>query len=237
MDAALSGLEVWTGQFIEAGVALTRMRDELMRSLADPFSTIYDRLASGQGKAAISYRPSLDEVFTSDSPELAISEHFQRLYQGEVARGVNLIGPQRDDFAILLDGVPAKEFASNGEMWTMALALKMALFEVIARSRGVKPIVILDDVFAQLDESRRAQILDFARNQDQVIITAAAEGDIPQDARANIIDVAALKAHADPVADMIAVLAGASGSSESSDSSELSDSVASIPPSENEGRS
>ncbi|WP_276860102.1 DNA replication/repair protein RecF [Bifidobacterium merycicum] len=246
VDAALSGLEVWTGQFIEAGVALTRMRDELMRSLADPFSTIYDRLASGQGKAAISYRPSLDEVFTSDSPELAISEHFQRLYQGEVARGVNLIGPQRDDFAILLDGVPAKEFASNGEMWTMALALKMALFEVIARSRGVKPIVILDDVFAQLDESRRAQILDFARNQDQVIITAAAEGDIPQDARANIIDVAALKAHADPFADMIAVLAGASGSSESSgasgssessDSSELSDSVASIPPSENEGRS
>lgn len=196
-DAVLSGLEVWTGQFIEAGVALTRMRAEIMRTLSEPFHEIYARLASGQGEARIEYEPSFAEVLGGDSPELEISEHFQRLYPGEVARGVNLIGPQRDDFSVLLDGEPAREFASNGEMWTMALALKMALFEAIAESRGTKPVVILDDVFAQLDESRRRQILAFADDQDQVLVTAAAKGDIPQDGKANIIDVASLKTQQD----------------------------------------
>ena len=79
----------------------------------------------------------------------------------------------------------------------MALSLKMALFEAIAESRGIRPIVILDDVFAQLDESRRRQILDFANDQDQVLVTAAAASDIPQDDRANIIDVASLKEQSD----------------------------------------
>lgn len=197
VDAVLSGLEVWTGQFIEAGVALTRMRNEVMGILATPFSDIYARLASGRGKAEIVYEPSFAEVRDCDTPELNISEHFQRLYPGEVSRGMNLIGPQRDDFSVLLDGEPARDFASNGEMWTMALSLKMALFEAIAESRGIRPIVILDDVFAQLDESRRRQILDFANDQDQVLVTAAAASDIPQDDRANIIDVASLKEQSD----------------------------------------
>ena len=196
-DAVLSGLEVWTGQFIEAGVALTRMRNEVMGILATPFSDIYARLASGHCKAEIVYEPSFAEVRDCDTPELNISEHFQRLYPGEVSRGMNLIGPQRDDFSVLLDGEPARDFASNGEMWTMALSLKMALFEAIAESRGIRPIVILDDVFAQLDESRRHQILDFANDQDQVLVTAAAASDIPQDDRANIIDVASLKEQSD----------------------------------------
>ncbi len=196
-DAVLSGLEVWTGQFIEAGVALTRMRNEVMGILATPFSDIYARLASGHGKTEIVYEPSFAEVRDCDTPELNISEHFQRLYPGEVSRGMNLIGPQRDDFSVLLDGEPARDFASNGEMWTMALSLKMALFEAIAESRGIRPIVILDDVFAQLDESRRHQILDFANDQDQVLVTAAAASDIPQDDRANIIDVASLKEQSD----------------------------------------
>ena len=196
-DAVLSGLEVWTGQFIEAGVALTRMRNEVMGILATPFSDIYARLASGHGKVEIVYEPSFAEVCDGDTPELNISEHFQRLYPGEVSRGMNLIGPQRDDFSVLLDGEPARDFASNGEMWTMALSLKMALFEAIAESRGIRPIVILDDVFAQLDESRRRQILDFANDQDQVLVTAAAASDIPQDDRANIIDVASLKEQSD----------------------------------------
>lgn len=203
-DAALSGLEVWTGQFIEAGVALTRVRMRIMERLAAPFASIYARLASGRGTAGLAYAPSFTEVADAgqDDPRPAISTHFQRLYAGEIARGINLIGPQRDDLAITLDGMPARDFASNGEMWTMALALRMALFEAVTADRGVRPIVILDDVFAQLDESRRTQILDFASQQDQVLITAAAAGDIPggidgDGAKANIIDVAALLARKD----------------------------------------
>lgn len=199
-DAALNGLEIWTGQFIDLGVALTRDRRAIVERLAEPFAAIYRDLAGDGEHAALVYEPSFDEVFLYDDPMPRISEHFQRIYPGEVARGQNLIGPHRDDLSIMLDGMPAREFASNGEMWTMALALKMALFEVVAAERGVKPIVILDDVFAQLDESRRRQILDFAGRQDQVLITVAAASDIPDmiDATdAHVIDVADLKRRQD----------------------------------------
>ena len=179
-DAALQGLEIWTGQFIEAGVALTRDRQRLVDLLAEPFAAIYRELAGRDERVRLTYEPSFDEVLLyPDDPRPHISEHFQRIYPGEVARGQNLIGPHRDDLSIELNGMPAREFASNGEMWTMALALKMALHTVIVRERGVRPIVILDDVFAQLDESRRRQILDFAARQDQVLITVAAASDIP----------------------------------------------------------
>lgn len=206
-DATLSGLELWTGQFIDAGLELTRVRARIVARLAGPFAAIYARLASGRGEAGLAYAPSFAEATDAPAghdgdaafdPRPVIAAHFQRLYAGEVARGMNLIGPQRDDLAVTLDGVPAREFASNGEMWTMALALKMALFEVVREERGMRPIVILDDVFAQLDESRREQILDFAMHQDQVLITVAAAGDIPampQSAAGrtvNVIDVGEL---------------------------------------------
>ena len=192
MDAVLSGLEIWTGQFIEAGVALTRMRAHVIGLLAEPFAAIYADLAGAGEQVTLTYAPSFDEVLMFDDPHPQISEHFQRIYPGEVARGVNLIGPQRDDMNLELGGIPAREFASNGEMWTMALALKMALFEIVRDRLGLQPIVILDDVFAQLDDSRRTQILDFARKQDQVLITVAAEGDVPDYESAHRIDVAAL---------------------------------------------
>lgn len=196
-NAALSGLEVWTGQFISVGVSLTRMRARLIELLSEPFSSIYDELAGKPQHAGLQYVPSFQEVLDFDHPEAEISKHYQRLYSGEIARGRNLIGPHRDDIALTLDGMPAREFASNGERWTMALALKMALFGQIAQVHQTKPIVILDDVFAQLDEKRRRQILDFAMRQDQVLITVAAAGDIPLESsqvhEANIIDVAVLK--------------------------------------------
>lgn len=92
----------------------------------------------------------------------------------------------------MLNNYNAKEFASNGESWTLALALKMALFKSLEKKNGKKPIVILDDVFAQLDEFRRKQILEFAKNQDQVFITVASLSDIPKDKSVlenSIIDV------------------------------------------------
>lgn len=109
-----------------------------------------------------------------------ISEHFQRIYAGEVARGCNLIGPHRDDFSIELDGFDARDFASNGESWTIALALKMSLFKALEDKNNQKPIIILDDVFSQLDESRRLQIVNFIRNKGQVFITVASLSDIPK---------------------------------------------------------
>lgn len=95
---------------------------------------------------------------------------------------------------VQLNGMPAREFASNGEMWTLGLALKMAVYELLNQEYGTQPVVILDDVFAQLDETRRAQILEFAQAQRQVIITVAAASDIPPIAGAHVIDVHDLRA-------------------------------------------
>lgn len=226
-QAALSGLEVWTGQFIAEGVALTRARAELVKRLAEPFAEIYNQLAGGDQNVGLEYEPSFEEVLEFERPEPEISKHFQRLYPGEVARGRNLIGPHRDDLTFMLEGMPAREFASNGEMWTLALALKMALFGQIAKIRGVKPIVILDDVFAQLDENRRQQILDFALGQDQVLITVASGSDIPAEAAklgdVNIIDVSRLKVqNEDANAVLVAQLQAARGLNKTDDSNSFS---------------
>ncbi|MEK0305876.1 DNA replication/repair protein RecF [Bifidobacterium favimelis] len=195
-QAALSGLEVWTGQFIQTGVELTRARRELIARLNEPFGRLYGQLAGGPQEAGLVYEPSFEEVNQAEgSPEEAeteISRHFQRIFAGEVARGQNLIGPQRDDFTFMLNGMPAREFASNGEMWTLALAFRLAVFSLLEEGEGTRPIVILDDVFAQLDQTRRSQILEFARRQEQVLITVAADSDIPPVAGARQIDVAAL---------------------------------------------
>ena len=201
----VSDLEVWTAKFIETGIILTKLRKQIIEILNNVFSNIVKHLSNSSNFASIEYNPSFSEIdfsennFEDDFEEsndnsirLAISEHFQRIYNGEVARGYNLIGPHRDDFTILLNDYNAKEFASNGESWTLALALKMALFKSLEKKNEKKPIVILDDVFAQLDESRRKQILEFAKNQDQVFITVASLSDIPKDKSVlenSIIDV------------------------------------------------
>lgn len=178
-SAALSGLEIWTGQFIEVGVELTRAREQLITALQQEFTTTYAALAGSGNQANLRYQPSYAEVLNEADPLGAISEHYQRLYAAELARGQNLIGPHRDDVAFELNGMNAKEYASNGEMWTLALALKIALFKLMQHQLDVTPVVILDDVFAQLDESRRSQILDFAVHQEQVLVTVAASGDVP----------------------------------------------------------
>ena len=196
-DAVLAGLEIWTGQFITVGVELTKRRRDVVAMLAEPFARIYAELAGDTEQVALRYAPSFDEVLAFDDPAPHISEHFQRIYPGEVARGVNLIGPQRDDLTLMLNEMNAREYASNGEMWTMALALKMALLQTVASTTHTEPIVILDDVFAQLDEHRREQIMRFAADQHQVLITVAATSDMPEGLDAHVIDVASLRTEFD----------------------------------------
>lgn len=199
-DAALSGLEIWTGQFIDIGSQITRDRNHMIELLNTFFGSIVRELSDDAEEARLVYEPSFDELLTmasNDEAYAAISAHFQRIYPGEVARGVNLIGPQRDDVSIELNGMPAREYSSNGESWTLALAMKMAVYRLLEQEHGERPIVVLDDVFAQLDPTRRAKIMEFAAKQDQVLITAAAQSDVPQFADANVIDVAHVAAQSD----------------------------------------
>jgi DNA replication and repair protein RecF len=213
----LAELETWTSQFIDTGMQITQVRNKVINRLAEPFTRICARLSDKTDQARLTYEPSFAEVIAAheSEPESAsndsrngqvnisksteikkqIAQHFQRIFPGEQARGISLIGPQRDDFLFSLDDVPAREFASNGEMWTMALALRMAQFECL-KMDGLAPVLILDDVFAQLDEERRRRIMQFACEQGQTLITVAAKSDIPDsevDSQSvRVIDVAQL---------------------------------------------
>lgn len=218
----LAGLDAWTGGFMDAGIRLTRMRARVCAALQDEFASIYADLADDGSRATMRYAPNFaealpllavdgtaqalgsddadeapDEAAAMDAARRGISGHFQRIYEGEVAQGRNLIGPHRDDIVFELDGAPARDYASNGEMWTIALALRMALFRVLDRMPGGSPILILDDVFSQLDATRRARIVDFAASCDQAIITVAAPGDVPEGIDARLVDVAAVKEESD----------------------------------------
>ena len=188
-DRTIGALEAWTAEFIDLGVRVTQARARLAEKLESAFSSLYHRLSAGDRSAGMVYHPSFSSVLKEGDPKMMISRHFRRIYPGELARGQNLIGPQRDDLTLTLHDMSARDYASNGEQWTLALALKMALFQAISAARGDTPIMVLDDVFAQLDVYRRRQIMDFARSQRQVVITTAAAADIPSPRDAHMIDV------------------------------------------------
>ncbi len=97
----------------------------------------------------------------------------------ELDRGISLIGPHRDDLDLLLAGGPAKGYASHGESWSFALALRLGAFALL-RSDGVDPVLVLDDVFAELDVTRRERLAGLIADADQVLITAAVAADVPQ---------------------------------------------------------
>ena len=224
-----------TLMFPEYYAALQRFRQIARQraAVADRFNGLFARTyvgfaGGGRADARLEYRPSFAEALESGPAEAKqrIAQHFQRIYPGEVSRETNLIGPQRDEMLVVLDGEPAREFASNGELWTIGLAMRLAQFQYLsgnvprettsmgalagtagalvsgapARPAGSArndarpaennhPILVLDDVFAQLDESRRERILDFAGRQGQVFLTAAAKGDVPSGSGWHGIDV------------------------------------------------
>lgn len=207
MSQTFTALEIWTSQLVTAGIEITKSRAQLVEKLAEPFTRIYQHIAGEMNYAQLTYAPSYEEICRSeDNAYEEIISHYQRIYEGEVAQTRNLIGPHRDDLVFNLNQMNAKEYASNGEMWSLSLALKMALYEVISsenvkNGENVRPLLILDDVFAQLDNSRRSQIIEFASSQEQVFITVAAKEDVPEQLLSDemkdsvhFIDVAQLRA-------------------------------------------
>jgi DNA replication and repair protein RecF len=98
----------------------------------------------------------------------------------ELERGVSLVGPHRDDLVLSLGGLPAKGYASHGESWSFALALRLASYDLL-RSDGTEPVLILDDVFAELDTQRRDRLAELVAPAEQVLITAAVQADVPEE--------------------------------------------------------
>ena len=96
----------------------------------------------------------------------------------EIARGISLVGPHRDDVALSLGPMPAKGYASHGESWSLALALRLGSFHLL-RADGVEPVLVLDDVFAELDTVRRERLAQAVGAAEQVLVTAAVDADVP----------------------------------------------------------
>ena len=179
----LETLDVWDGHLAAHGAELMAARLELVNQLAPEVEKAYQLLAPASRPAAIAYRASIDlPEGSSDTDALAAAllEDLARRRSAELERGMCLVGPHRDDLELRLGEQPAKGFASHGESWSMALSLRLASYELL-RAEGSEPVLILDDVFAELDNSRRQALAGVAAGAEQVLITAAVGEDIPAD--------------------------------------------------------
>lgn len=224
----LRTLDVWDAKLAHIGARIIVLRQSLVEALRPHASTAYEQVSSGQGHAEIGYKSSLEATesqqdgsqqdgsqrdpletaATAGGTSLAESHErvearmidaMGRLRAKEIERGVCLVGPHRDDLVLTLGGLPAKGYASHGESWSFALALRLASYRLLTDGPDVpdgasqddafwfaesgpdtEPVLILDDVFAELDNRRRARLADLVAGAGQVLITAAVPEDIPE---------------------------------------------------------
>ncbi|GFG73762.1 DNA replication/repair protein RecF [Mycobacterium botniense] len=180
--AALDTLTVWDSRLATYGAELISARIDLVNKLAPEVVKAYAVLAPGSHPMSIRYRPSVkispDEATDMDDIQhsflAAVAEH----RGAELERGVCLVGPHRDDLELQLGDEPAKSFASHGETWSMALALRLAAYQLL-RSEGAEPVLLLDDVFAELDTARRHALSAVTASAEQVLMTAALAEHVP----------------------------------------------------------
>ena len=180
--ADLRTLDVWDEHLAEHGSQLLAARLELVADLAAPAAKAYAAVAPASAPLRLRYATALPGVDESDTdPErlaAALHAELMRLRPQEVERGVTLVGPHRDDLEIHIGDLPVRGFASHGESWSTVLALRLASYDLL-RGDGAEPVLILDDVFAELDVSRRAQLAEIAGQAEQVLITVAVAEDVP----------------------------------------------------------
>lgn len=185
--SALSTLDVWDGQLAALGAQVVAGRMELVDTLAEPVAEAYRSVAPESRPASIAYASTLEGAVRelaggpsrgSAVLEAAMLAELGRRRKEEIDRGVTLVGPHRDDLALMLGDQPAKGYASHGETWSFALALHLAEYQLLAAG-GSDPVLILDDVFAELDAARRERLVHVAAGAEQVLVTAAVGDDLP----------------------------------------------------------
>jgi DNA replication and repair protein RecF len=182
MESALSTLAVWDARLAELGAEMMRRRIQLVEDLTPLLGKAYEAVARGATRddAVLGYRASFDIVGNDLEAGLLAAVEVRR--RDELDRGVSLVGPHRDDLVLTLGDLPVKGYASHGESWSFALALRLASYDLL-RAGGDDPILILDDVFAELDSGRRSQLADLVAGAEQVLITAAVPEDVPAQLR------------------------------------------------------
>ncbi|AKT50850.1 DNA replication/repair protein RecF [Arsenicicoccus sp. oral taxon 190] len=188
-SSALHTLDVWDQHLSQVGASLLYARLRLLRDLGPYLTTAYDEVSAGASDARATYRCSLHEeaaaaIAAGEVPELPelselLLDSLGRVREQEIERGVTLVGPHRDDLVLQLGELPAKGYASHGESWSFALGLRLASFQLLRHDLREDPVLILDDVFAELDAGRRSRLAGMVSDCEQVLITAAVGDDVP----------------------------------------------------------
>ncbi|MEU3167134.1 DNA replication/repair protein RecF [Streptosporangium sp. NPDC006930] len=186
----LSTLEVWDAHLATHGAELLAARLELVETLRPLVAASYASLAPDSAAAALEYRGTLSADAGTDRTELAkrLRAGLLEVRASELERGVTLVGPHRDDLFLGLGELPARGYASHGESWSFALALRLAAYDLL-RADGGDPVLILDDVFAELDSRRRRRLAEMVAPAEQVLITAAVSDDVPAELAGGRFDV------------------------------------------------
>ena len=194
---ALSTLSAWDESLVKLGSQIISARVVIAEKLTPGLISNYQAIAKSNNEPRMFIKSSIlgatavdpdesDDLEYLETPdrgqiEQLFREKLERLRPKELERGITLVGPHRDDLVLILGSLPAKGYASHGESWSYALSLRLASLEILkAESRLGDPILILDDVFAELDADRRAKLAELVQGNEQVIITAAVIEDVPE---------------------------------------------------------
>jgi DNA replication and repair protein RecF len=176
-EAMTATLDAWDAQLARAGAPLLAGRLKLTQALRPHVTAAYQEVSGGAKEApTISYRSSVPTE--TDDLEAELVKAAAAARSSELERGVCLVGPHRDELELAIGGLPARGYASHGESWSLALALRLASFELLRKDQE-DPVLILDDVFAELDTGRRERLAARVAQAEQVLITAAVPEDVP----------------------------------------------------------
>ena len=185
----LTTLDIWDEKLAEVGGRIIAARRRALSRLAPHVAHAYQDVAPGAEECGLSYATALEaqEALPDDAPGIAVRllAHLGEIRAQEIERGVCLAGPHRDDMEIHIGALPAKGYASHGESWSCALALRLGSYDLLTDDDGPdagddgEPVLILDDVFAELDSARRHALAQRLAGANQVLITAAVGEDVP----------------------------------------------------------
>ncbi|MFL5793685.1 MAG: DNA replication/repair protein RecF [Actinomycetota bacterium] len=190
--SALATLEVWDEKLASAGAELWSERLRLVAALTPRVELAYQRLAGRDDVVDVAYVSSVagNAGLDPDPAKLAqaLRERLVADRTREVERGITLSGPHRDDLVLALRGLPARTHASHGEAWSLALALRLGSHRLLAEE-GEEPVLLMDDVFAELDRQRRDRVAEAALAAEQTIVTAAIPEELPGELNAAVFHV------------------------------------------------
>jgi DNA replication and repair protein RecF len=187
-EAVMSTLDVWDAHLARAGAELLVAREHLVQALRPHVERAYTAVAGDRGPAAIEYKRSFESPPAADedgghgervkAADEGLRAALAEVRDSELDRGVCLAGPHRDELDLAVRGLPARGYASHGESWSLALALRLASFDLLRAGRE-DPVLILDDVFAELDAGRRDRLAALVAAAEQVLVTVAVPADVP----------------------------------------------------------